>query len=467
MKILWIGLLGFVLIFISCSKDEGNGVVDTDPPEFVSCSFQGVTNVNKGDAIIEIIYNENVVLLNPHGITLNNVLVTHVIAAYTKLTVKVTLEEATEYTLKIPAGVIKGPVGSTADEVIISFRTKDPVSLIIDTNLVSVNASPEAVNVYKFLKENYGVKCISAVQSNVAWNINEAEWVKQHTGKYPAMATMDYIHLPFSPANWIDYSQTGFIEDWWSNNGLISASWHWLVPKFNGGEGYVYGTEDYTYKPSETTFKASNVTIEGTWENTLAKADLEKIAGYLKLLQAKNIPVIWRPLHEAAGNIYEYSNGTAWFWWGTGGADVYKDIWIFMFDYFESQGLDNLIWVWNTQTKDDPFYPGDEYVDIVGRDIYSNDDASDIASQFNSIQERFPNKIVTLSELGSVAKMSEQWSAGAKWSYFMSWYDYERTNTINNTSFTSTDHMHANAAWWIDAFSIDYVVTRDQMPDLK
>ncbi len=47
--------------------------------------------------------------------------------------------------------------------------------------------------------------------SNVNWNMNEAEWVKLHTGKYPAMITTDYIHLPASPANWIDYSQTEFI----------------------------------------------------------------------------------------------------------------------------------------------------------------------------------------------------------------------------------------------------------------
>ncbi len=458
-------ILIFSLIFvIGCSKSSGEIKM---PPLFKSSQPEENAEGISITTSIEITFDEVVTLAENHGIKVNDESV-NASAQFTRITLDVDLEKSKDYHVYIPAGAVINTYGVDLEQPIqFSFSTENEMIIEISENLVSANATPEAVNVYNFLKENYGVKCISAEQSNVAWNINEAEWVRQHTGKYPAIATIDYIHLPFSPANWIDYSQTGFIEDWWSNNGLISASWHWLVPKFNGGEGYVYGTEDYTYKPGETTFKASNVTIEGTWENTLAKADLEKIAGYLKLLQARNIPVIWRPLHEAAGNIYEYPNGTAWFWWGAGGAEVYKDIWIFMFDYFESQGLDNLIWVWNTQTKDDPFYPGDEYVDIVGRDIYSNDDALDIASQFNSIQERFPNKIVTLSELGSVAKMSEQWSAGAKWSYFMSWYDYERTNTINNTSFTSTDHMHANAAWWIDAFSIDYVVTRDQMPDLK
>ena len=50
--------------------------------------------------------------------------------------------------------------------------------------------------------------------SNVSWNINEAEWVHLHTGKWPAMTTVDYGHLNHSPANWIDYNHTQFLEDW-------------------------------------------------------------------------------------------------------------------------------------------------------------------------------------------------------------------------------------------------------------
>lgn len=207
--------------------------------------------------------------------------------------------------------------------------------------------------------------------------------------------------------------------------------------------------------------------VEGTWENGILKDDLKEMADYLKLLQIKNIPVVWRPLHEAAGNIYEYSGGSAWFWWGANGAESYKQLWIYMFEYFEAQGLNNLIWVWTTQTKDDDFYPGDEYVDIVGRDIYNVSDASAISSQFISVQEKYPTKMVTLSEFGNVAPISEQWSDGAKWSYFMPWYDYDRTNDISEADFASTDHIHANAAWWQDAFNQSYVITLDQMPSLK
>src|SRR5690606_3967946 len=96
---------------------------------------------------------------------------------------------------------------------------------------VVASPSPEVLKVYAYLKEQYGSKSLSGTMSHVSWNVNEAEWVKQHMGKYPAMATVDYIHLNYSPANWIDYNETGFLEDWWAANGLVSASWHWMVPQ--------------------------------------------------------------------------------------------------------------------------------------------------------------------------------------------------------------------------------------------
>ena len=138
-----------------------------------------------------------------------------------------------------------------------------------------------------------------------------------------------------------------------------------------------------------------------------------------------------------------------------------------MFDYFKEQGLNNLIWVWTTQTKDNDFYPGDEYVDMVGRDIYNNTDASSIAEEFASIQQQYPTKMITLSEMGSVANISAQWSAGATWSYFMPWYDNERTNNPADAAFSQTNHQHADANWWKDAMENSAVITRDEMPSLK
>ncbi|MDA3878806.1 MAG: glycosyl hydrolase [Prolixibacteraceae bacterium] len=410
---------------------------------------------------VTVTFDEVVSLDDNHGITVNDEKA-NVEASFTKLMFDIELQYETTYHIEIPAGAVINTKNLPLEENIeFEFSTeKAPEVVTIKEKLVIKNPSSQAVNVYNFLKQNYGVKSISAAMSNVAWNVNEAEWVNKHAGKYPAMATFDYIHLPYSPANWIDYSNITVAKEWWNENGIISAGWHWIVPASEG-------SSEYTYKPDETTFKTKNVMIEGTWEHEVALADLTKMAGYLKLLRDENIPVIWRPFHEAAGNIYEYNGGQAWFWWGTGGAETYRALWKYMFDYFEEQGLNNLIWVWTTQTKDDDFYPGDEYVDIIGRDIYNNGSASDIAGQFEQIQATYPDRIVTLSEFGSVARFSTQWEEGALWSYFMPWYHYERTSQINSEAFDETDHMHANIEWWINALSHEAVITRDEMPSLK
>ncbi len=462
-------ILPLLILYISGCSDDNNNVEEEelDAPVLVSSTpSDGASGISKGELTIILTFDQNVTSPSSthSSVTLNNSSVNSINANLKEVKIEVSgLVESTTYDLVIPKGTILGPTKVEAQEIRISFTTKEAVILNITSSVVTENPLSQAQNVYDFLLENYGEKILSATMANVNWNINEAEWVKFHTGKYPAITTFDYVHLPASPANWIDYSDITVVEDWWNNNGIASAGWHWIVPRYEGDTE----VNSYTYKPSETTFDASDALIEGTWENSVIKADLEKIADYILLLQNKNIPIIWRPIHEAAGNIYEYNDGTAWFWWGNDGAETYKSLWIYMFNYFKNKGINNLIWVWTTQTKDNDFYPGDEYVDIVGRDIYGNESGTSIAEEFNSIQETYPNKMISLSECGTVAEISEQWTSGARWSFFMPWYDYDRTLYTSGSEFEKTEHGHAPASWWVDAVNQDYVITRDEMPDLK
>lgn len=330
----------------------------------------------------------------------------------------------------------------------------EPEEELIDTSLCMPDPSKQAQKVYQYLRSQWGKKIFSGTMANVNWNFAEAELVHKATGKYPAINFLDFISLYASPASWIDYSQTASIEGWWNKNGLVGAGWHWNVPKSETAPA-----NEVSFNAEETSFSAANATVEGTWENRVIKNDLEKVAGYLMLLQNKGIPVIWRPLHEASGNIYQYAGGKAWFWWGANGAEAYKKLWRYMFDFFRQKGLNNLIWVWTSQTKDVAFYPGDEYVDIIGRDCYNELSASEIASQYNELKQMWPHKLITLSECGSVAKIKEQWKAAAKWSFFMPWYHYNATSL--------SGHQHADNTWWKDAMEQEYVLTRDDLPSLK
>lgn len=342
--------------------------------------------------------------------------------------------------------------------------------------------SVEAIRVLEYLKSIYGKQILSGTMSNVSWNFKEAEWVYHHTGRWPAIAFMDYISLASSPSSWIDYGEVSEIEAWWKANGLIGACWHWRVPCVEGSDELHYTPGDgsvdaITGKRKTTTFSAVRATQEGTWENAVVKADLAKLSSYLKLLKDRGIPLIWRPLHEASGNIYKYANGKAWFWWGADGAEAYRKLWIYMFDYLQEAGIDNIIWVWTSQIGDEEFYPGDDYVDIIGRDLYPSAKDRDTQGfslqQFKSLAETWPEKLVALSECGKregvewLEKISVQWEEGAKWLFFMPWYDFDRTRNPGSETFDETSHKYADISWWQDAVSQPYVLTRDKLPSFK
>lgn len=209
---------------------------------------------------------------------------------------------------------------------------------------------------------------------------------------------------------------------------------------------------DFTFRSEETSFDAANALTEGTWENYVWKHDMAILVKYLTLLKDAHIPVLWRPFHEAAGG---------WFWWGKD-ADSFKKLWIAMFEELRGAGLDNLIWVWTSETGDDDWYPGDAYVDIIGRDLYGNS-AADCVADYAKLTAAYGNKIITLSECGyngdkesAIATITEQWNAGAKWSWFMPWYGGP-----------DDDHPHATQEWWQDAMQNVNVITRDQVSSLR
>lgn len=208
-------------------------------------------------------------------------------------------------------------------------------------------------------------------------------------------------------------------------------------------------SETYNFYAENNAFDPANALTEGTWENDVYEADMAEIIGYLTLLQNEGIPVLWRPYHEAAGG---------WFWWGKDAAS-FKALWVDMFNRFQAAGLNNLIWVWTSETGDDDWYPGDAYVDIIGRDLYGNA-AADCASQYNTLAATYGNKMVALSECGygestssTVGLISEQWAAGARWAWFMPWYNGDDASTF-----------HADEAWWKDAMEQEFVISRDELP---
>ncbi|MBR1934188.1 MAG: hypothetical protein IJ841_10965 [Prevotella sp.] len=381
------------------------------------------------------------------------------------IVIPLTLEEGQSYTLTMQAGSVVASTDATAQApaFTLHFTTKakpEPVNPDITATLVSGNAA--AQKLYDYFVSQYGQKTISSVMANVNWNNDEANRIGRATGKYPAMNCYDFIHICYSPANWIDYSKITPVQEWVNAGGLVSLMWHFNVPKAEGAT-------EHTCTHTETTFKTANVFNDGTWENRWFYEQMDKVVATLLKLQDAGIAATWRPFHEAAGHATykQQANWTkSWFWWGYDGADTYKRLWRTMFDYFQQKGIKNLIWVWTTQNyngdatkynQDTDWYPGDQYVDIVARDLYGYNTQQNL-QEFCEIQAAYPTKMVILGECGkdvntntSSASVPDWWAAGAHWGQFMVWYG---SNMEDDT-------------WWGKALSSPYVITRDQLPSFK
>ena len=333
---------------------------------------------------------------------------------------------------------------------------------VSDVTLADPSATQATKRLYRYMQLCYGAKTLSSVVANVNWNHTEADNIYKVTGKYPAINCYDFIQIYVPTNSWINYNDLTPVTEWAEAGGLVSFMWHFMVPK---SENTTIGTDGSgaTCTPSETTFRAKNVFTTGSWENKWFYTEMDKVVDILLKLQDAGISAIWRPFHEAAGNACakdQASWTTSWFWWGYDGADTYKQLWQTMFDYFQKKGVHNLIWEWTTQNyngdansynNDVDWYPGDKYVDIIGRDLYGYN-ATQQAQEFAEIQARYPEKMVALAECGSSdgtasADVQTAWNAGARWSYFMPWYGSNMPND----------------AWWKTVMSSKNVITRDQV----
>lgn len=356
--------------------------------------------------------------------------------------------------LKLKTGIhkiaiVKNWGNMQIDYMRIASNIPGPVSFNIGVSPVTPNASVQAVNLYKYLKANFGSKIILGTMANSSTNIDEANWVYNNTGKWPALTTFDFINHTNLNQKWVQYTAPYTLgQSWWNNNGIVSLMWHWRDPLTKSGSFYTYSSS----QTDGTNFDVSKITDTTSNVYKAIVVDIDVIAGYLKQFKTANIPILWRPLHEAEGG---------WFWWGAKGAEPFKTLWKVMFDRLVSyHGLNNLIWVYTTSVSDSAslWYPGDNYVDVMGMDIYAgeNQHGSQYVS-FNKVRALTGGrKLISLSECGSIPDPALMTEYGDTWSWVMPWYG----------SYTDSTNYNG-ASYWQKIVSYDYVVTRDKMPNLK
>ncbi|HTF82332.1 MAG TPA: glycosyl hydrolase, partial [Cytophagales bacterium] len=258
---------------------------------------------------------------------------------------------------------------------------------------------------------------------------------------------LDFMHHDRG-YDWFDEQQN--LKDakaWVAKNGIVTLMWHWRDP-MRQTEGF-YVPDGVKPADQVTDFDIAKVNDSTSAEYAAMVKDIDSISVRLLEFQANNIPVLWRPLHEAAGG---------WFWWGAGsGADLQK-LWRLMYHRMVNiHGLRNLIWVWTNNGNDEQWYPGDAYVDIVGVDIYNvNGDHGSQVLRFNALNDRYAGKkMLALTEVEATPDVEKLIEDEAAWSWYMPWYgDYAHGN---NPAYTDW-------ALWNKMFASDYVLTVDEMP---
>lgn len=311
----------------------------------------------------------------------------------------------------------------------------------IDPLPADPNANEATRQLYAYLKDEvWGRKVLSGCQAEWNYNINDAQRIKDACGKYPAVNVFDFQHFDQS---WIDY-RTNTAKAWHDAGGIVSFMWHVhmhtnaFAEQKNGWEGFYRWTDMPCY------ISPRRAATEGTLENRVFQHKLEGVAQLLLLYQRQDIPILWRPLHEGSGG---------WFWWGTEGAEAYKQLYRYMFDYFSEAGIHNLLWVWTSEVGDDNWYPGDDYVDIVARDGYPEGNTTHIsqAADFRKLRQAHPNKMTALPETNSVPSWENMQKDEALWLIVAPW--------CGGTAFDNGN----TADFWRQFLGEDGIISRDEV----
>ncbi|HHB78112.1 MAG TPA: T9SS type A sorting domain-containing protein [Saprospiraceae bacterium] len=187
--------------------------------------------------------------------------------------------------------------------------------------------------------------------------------LKNETGHIPAIIGGDLgLEGP------LDVDLLGdLFKDHIDHGGMVTLSWQCLDP----------WTGTYYADDQKRDFKRlmdPTDTLHDKW-----LAELDDIADVLGQFQERDITVLWRPFSDMNGD---------WFWWGADSLRAPEDfhhLWQFTYDYLTNvKKLNNLLWVFSiNQSKiltnrpsfwlrGDTYFPGEEYVDIVGITLFND-----------------------------------------------------------------------------------------------
>ena len=307
-------------------------------------------------------------------------------------------------------------------------------SAAVSATPVTEGATEGAQKLYNFLAMNYGVRTVSGVMTGDVSSATVKELpdvisFQEHTGKLPALVGFDFLFatgVKASDSWYQSYTQMALdaAKDLWSQGGIPAFTWHWKDPSDQIDAFYTKSGNDKEYTEFDFTkgFADPACTANCTWnkESETYKqlvSDIDEIADMFLGLQEAGVAAIFRPLHEASGK---------WFWWGTKGGAAFQALYNLVYDEMVGvKGVKNLVWVWNPEyTSDKDWNPGATKYDVISLDIY---EAWDYTAKYTKAYAELTtnygtDKILAVSENGSIPDMSAMKAGNTVWSWWMPWY---------------------------------------------
>ncbi len=200
--------------------------------------------------------------------------------------------------------------------------------------------------------------------------------VYNHTGRMPRYGciTYDFDDDPFTDAQW--------------NEGVKKMWDHGLIP----------GVFSFFANPCGGTWR-DPVKIDPLFsaEDNPVKSDfyrqMDRMAANMQWLKDRGIPVVYTPFVEL-----DDKNK----WHAREGSRNAVRLYRLVHDYFTGKGLDNIIWAFHTTQRSgalEEYYPGDAYVDIIGKSAYGT---GLIFSEYSWAVDKKKNsgKVIWWAELG-------------------------------------------------------------------
>ena len=329
----------------------------------------------------------------------------------------------------------------------------------MNTTPLNPNTDPRTVKIMNYFGEIYGEKTLTGQQVTLGTNAEIAA-IYAESGRLPAIRTSD---LTFAQSRSPYYDEEApdlaLAQEWAEMGGFVSYGWTWYSPADTSH--YLSGVTDFDFSRAYTDSDismASPETLEKIYgEGTISREtfrllqDMDEIAAALKQLMDSNVTVLFRPLADA---------GSGGYWWGDD-IDSYKWLWRTMVKRFnEYHELSNIIWVWSGESAD--FYPGDEYVDIIGEDIYNTSGDSGNARFMGTAYYNAGAVATAMTDCLVLPDPDILAQDNARWL----WFSLGKGDNLINQNGELTERYTSNVLLE-KAYNHESFITLDELPDFS